>query len=274
MSTHIYWFSGTGNSFRVARAIGDGLTDSELFPIARAVSEPAPMADSLGLVFPVYAWGPPAIVTRFIENLPRPVNAYVFCVLTYGGSPGSTAAITRELLRKRGIDLSAVFGVRMPENYPPLGGAPKPEKRERIIAEAEETIEVVVNSLKASPHGHFDKNNVFWNVLGRLVNPMFRKSLRKSDRKFTADEKCNHCGLCARVCPVTNIEMVEDAPRWLGHCEQCFACFHWCPQKAIQYGRKTEQQIRYHHPACRISDLITRDRNTEDDANGAEDGSS
>jgi hypothetical protein len=23
---------------------------------------------------------------------------------------------------------------------------------------------------------------------------------------------------------------------WLGHCEQCFAYFHWCPQQAVQYG--------------------------------------
>jgi len=260
MKTPIYWFSATGNSLRVARAIRDGLTDAELIPMARAVAEPVPIAQRLGLVFSVHAWGPPEMVTRFIRKLPPLPDAYVFCVMTYGMTPGSAGGITRHLLRERGIDLSAVYAVRMPTIYPPLGGAPGRKKRERRLADAERAIETTVESLKASPNGRFDKAGVFWRIVGRMIYPLFRGSLPKSDRRFLADEKCNHCAICAKVCPVENIEIVDGLPRWLGHCEQCFACFHWCPQKAIQYGRRTQRQVRYHHPACRAEDLMVRDR--------------
>jgi Pyruvate/2-oxoacid:ferredoxin oxidoreductase delta subunit len=49
--------------------------------------------------------------------------------------------------------------------------------------------------------------------------------------------------------------MTDGKPKWLGHCEQCFACFHWCPQKAVQYGRSSKQR-RYHHPQAALSDFF------------------
>jgi MinD superfamily P-loop ATPase len=58
------------------------------------------------------------------------------------------------------------------------------------------------------------------------------------------------------VCQVENIEMKDGKPTWLHHCEQCLACLQWCPQEAIQVGRKTEGRKRYHHPEITASDLM------------------
>jgi MinD superfamily P-loop ATPase len=44
-------------------------------------------------------------------------------------------------------------------------------------------------------------------------------------------------------------------PEWKHHCEQCFACLHWCPQKAIQYGKRTSGRIPYHHPDIKMSEM-------------------
>lgn len=43
---------------------------------------------------------------------------------------------------------------------------------------------------------------------------------------------------------------------WLNHCEQCLACIQWCPQEALQYGKKTPAYERYHHPEIKLQDLL------------------
>jgi ferredoxin len=55
----------------------------------------------------------------------------------------------------------------------------------------------------------------------------------QADRTFRVSGACTGCGICVKVCPVQNIEMVNGKPQWLHHCENCTACFHWCPTQAI-----------------------------------------
>ncbi|NLW51706.1 MAG: 4Fe-4S binding protein [Candidatus Brocadiaceae bacterium] len=258
--TRVFWFSGTGNSLRAARVVAGAFPDSELVPIAAVEGEAVHVrpADRIGLVFPVYAWGVPPIVERFIERLPAVEDAYAFAVLTYGGDPGRAPGMTQGLLRRRGLRLAASFGVRMPDNYPPLGGAPPPEKQEPVLRAAEERLAVIARELRAAPRGAVRNGKAFWRLAGRVAYPVFRRTAARGDRAFGADEKCNGCGVCARICPVGNIEMVAGRPHWLGHCEQCYACFHWCPQQAVQYRGRTERQVRYHHPDCAVSDMAVR----------------
>ena len=47
-----------------------------------------------------------------------------------------------------------------------------------------------------------------------------------------------------------------DRPAWLRHCEQCLACIQWCPQEAIQFGKKTPHYKRYHHPEVTLQDML------------------
>ncbi|GEM_PF-3708375 len=37
---------------------------------------------------------------------------------------------------------------------------------------------------------------------------------------------------------------------------QCLACFHWCPQKAIEIDISTINKQRYTHPDISIDDMI------------------
>ena len=255
MKTIIYWFSGTGNSLAVAKELANQCGDADLIPVAKALRNPPPSAERIGLVFPVYSFGPPALVERFIEKLNASPDSYIFSVVTYAGSQGGTSAILRRLLQKRGLDLAAGWGVKMPENYPPLGGAPAPEKQQTVNAIAAEQIGKIAAELQQLPRGRYEKSAAVWRILSRVAYPLFKKSVPRADRLFRADAKCNGCGICAKVCPVKDIEIVDGKPKWIGHCEQCFACFHWCPQKAVQYGRSAKQH-RYHHPAVELSDLF------------------
>jgi Pyruvate/2-oxoacid:ferredoxin oxidoreductase delta subunit len=255
MKTDIYWFSGTGNSLAVAKELAKQCGDAELISMTKALRKPRPPAARIGLVFPVYSFGPPALVSRFVEKLNAAPDAYIFAVITYAGNPGGTLTVLQRLLQKRGLDLSAGWGVKMPENYPPLGGAPAPEKQQAVNVAAEQKIAQIAEALQRSPHGQIERSSAVWRILSRLAYPVFRKQVCRADRFFRADKKCNGCCICAQICPVGNVVMFEGRPSWMGHCEQCFACFHWCPERAVQYGRSSKQN-RYHHPAVELPDFI------------------
>ena len=260
MKTIIYWFSGTGNSFHVAKSLLEGLDDVELIPIVKALDNDIKPSKSIGLVFPVYSWGPPVIVAKFIENLPSDTPDYLFAVATCGGNPGSTMAITRGMLKRRGLVLNASFAVKMVENYPPMGGAPDEEKQRMINGAAESEIAKIIVGIRDNTSGDFTKKNLLFSLIGRIVYPIFSKALsRQSVSKFYADEKCSSCGICVRLCPVQNVQLLEgEKPTWGNRCEQCFACFHWCPEKAVQTGRKTMDMVRYHHPGTSLNDMMLR----------------
>ncbi|MFA7256283.1 MAG: EFR1 family ferrodoxin [Kiritimatiellales bacterium] len=276
MKTIIYWFSGTGNSLAVAKELAKQCGDTELIPMfqwldpseareapllrgndRREWQKSPPPAERIGLVFPVYAWGPPSLVVRFIERLNAAPGTYIFSVVTYAGNMGGTLSTLRSLLQKRELDLAAGWGVKMPENYPPFGGAPEPGKQQKINHAAEEKITQIAVELQQSPRGKFETSAAAWRMLSRAVYPLFRKFMPRADRFFRADDKCNGCGICEKICPVKNVEMTDGKPKWLGHCEQCYACFHWCPQQAVQYGYSSKQ-VRYHHPATAVADFIAR----------------
>ncbi|MBN1814046.1 MAG: EFR1 family ferrodoxin, partial [Anaerolineae bacterium] len=73
---------------------------------------------------------------------------------------------------------------------------------------------------------------------------------------FTASIDCNGCGICERICPLNNVEMVDDRPVWSDNCAGCFACLNWCPKEAISLGGFDANIRAYHHPAVKISDML------------------
>lgn len=256
MGTQIAWFSTTGNTLAVVRRLHEALEDAGSVPMA--YSDPADLSgcDRLILAFPVYAWGPPVTVEKFVAGLRLAEETPVIAVMTSGGWPGPASKVLGRLLRKQGLTLQASYGVRMPDNYPPFGGAPELDRQREHFEDAEPVIADVILGIRENRAGRFENTNRFFLATGGLVHGLFKWSLRTAHNKFRVDDCCNGCGICAKVCPVDNIRMQEGRPAWLTHCEQCYACFHWCPQQAIQYGTRTCDQIRYHHPDITLRDIL------------------
>ena len=70
MKADIYYFTGTGNSLAVAKDIAKEV-DGELISIPYVIGKETIKTSSkvIIIIFPVYYWGVPLIVERFIKKI-------------------------------------------------------------------------------------------------------------------------------------------------------------------------------------------------------------
>ena len=260
MRTTIFYFSGTGNSLKVAQDIATQLGDTDLVRIQKPFTgKPDVSAERIGIVFPVYMWGVPLAVKQFARQLGAGSGKYIFAVTTYGGFPAATLSMLANSLHEGGMKLSAGFGVRMPGNYVPMYGALDLAKQQKIFEESVKAVGEIVEFVKRGTQNKIERNNWLINaVLTGLIYKSGSKRIPGSDKAFSWQETCTKCGICARVCPVENIKLVEGRPQWQHHCEGCLACLQWCPVEAIQYGKKTIGRKRYHHQDVSVNKLFAR----------------
>ncbi len=258
----IFWFSGTGNSLYIAKSVAqqNGL---KLVSIASVVNSGEEFfeygledGEIIGFVFPVYAWAPPRMVLDFISKLKLKNynNNYTFCVATCGGNVGNTVKVLEESLNKANIKLSAGFSVIMPNNYIVMGNVDSKEKEEKKLAEAENTTKKISEIVSEKKPGMYNVvKGPLPGLFTGLISPMFNKHAIKTD-SFYATDKCNGCGICEKVCTCKSIK-VDKRPKWGKECNQCLACIHFCPTKAIQFGKGTERKGRYINPNINISEM-------------------
>ena len=258
MDTVIYWFSGTGNSLAVARGLANGIPGATVVPIAQAVREDVKPLERVGVVFPVYFFGPPLLVVEFLKRLPVKPGAYIFSVATYGGMVGAAHARVKRILAARGIALAAGWSVRMPGNNIGLYAPPLEADQAKMFSKAEAKIQVIAEAAKQGRGAPVEDSPPPASWMGSLIYRLASPRFGRHDRKFRVSEACNGCGLCEKVCPVANIRMVERRPQWQRRCQVCYACIQFCPTEAIQLGKHTQGRKRYRHPSVTAGDLCAR----------------
>jgi Pyruvate/2-oxoacid:ferredoxin oxidoreductase delta subunit/flavodoxin len=277
-STEIFYFSASGNSLALARDIAEK-TDGKLIAIPSVINKETIKtdADVVGIVFPVYYatndCGIPLIVERFVNKLEDIDSKYIFAVCTHSGMPGETIENLRKLIKSRGGELAAGFIVKMGSKK-----IAEKEQQKMLVNQKKKAVEVC-EYVALQKRGKFETRGilrkiVFAPLLFLLIKPVFSRRYRKlsnikqhlpfmelvpfADRSFQCDDKkCTGCGICAQVCPVSNIKMVNDRPEWQHHCETCYACYGWCPNAAI-HGKIVEYNDQRHHPDVKLSDMITK----------------
>lgn len=258
MHTTIFYFSATGNSLKAARTLAAKLTNTSCVSIPKVAHKPIKVtSERIGIVCPVYAWGLPLIVKRFIAKLELSKVKYCFVALTCGSFIGGTLYQTKKLLAKRAILLNCGFKIIMPGNYTPLYEAGSEESQQETFIKADKTLDSIVSKIKGNETIKIKRGILLpYFILTGLLYFLFLKNVNSSDKKFYVTDKCNGCGICKKVCPVKNIEMKDSKPVWQHKCEQCMACLQWCPEEAVQFGKKTIGRKRYRHPEVSLENII------------------
>ena len=255
----VFYFSGTGNSLQAAKNIAD-YNGEDLISVSERINSGEQLFEyslsdnqTIGFVFPVYAWGPPGMVLEFIDRLKfnNPSNKYIFSVATCGENIGNTMKSLDSRLAAKGMKLSAGFSLKMPNNYIIMGDVDSKEVEKEKLAAAEKTLLDINRSIEKRETGVFRVEKGFLpGLLTGVVNPLFNKNALGT-QKFYADDNCTGCGLCEKVCNTRTIKLAKK-PLWGGKCTQCLACINYCPVKAIQYGKGTVKKGRYTNPNVRV----------------------
>ena len=259
MGSVIYWFSGTGNSLQAAEMIAKALGDCRLEPMAQAVEADriCPGEDRVGLVFPMYFEGLPELVERFCGRLEVSDGCYFFGVITSGGGPAWAVHSLRKALNGR---LDAGFILPMVGNYVPMYDVPDGEGVRKKLAKTGKRLEEISGEVADRREAFRGDTPVLGWLLSGLLHPRWRRKVHVRDRNFSVRESCTSCGVCQSVCPVDNILLVDGRPVWHHLCQECMACLHWCPERAIEYGDKTEARGRYTHPDVELQDMLAQSR--------------
>ena len=261
----IIYFTGTGNSRLVAERLHECyhpddkqrnklycLEGDRLLHPGRQLLETAD--GSLVIwVFPVYSWGVPPVVLRFIDKVrfKGAEKARHYMVCTCGDDVGRTDDQWRHHIGRRGWTPRGAFSVTMPNTYVCMKGfdVDSPDiEAGKLVAMPGRVGEI----RRAIDRGFSDSDLIrgswaWWKT--NLVYGLFR-AFKMSPLPFRADpERCTSCGLCARQCPMLNIKLKDRRPQWGPACAMCLRCYHHCPVKAIAYGKETDGKGQYKLPA-------------------------
>ncbi|PKK88658.1 MAG: hypothetical protein CVV64_17875 [Candidatus Wallbacteria bacterium HGW-Wallbacteria-1] len=268
MSVVLHYFTGTGNSFVQARALAESLKAagepgkvvlSPMTALFKGKMEDFSSFDAQGFVFPVYMWGIPLIVRDFAAACNFPQDCYLFAMTTCGGMAAATLPMLDDVLKRSGQSsgkrgLASGFTVDMPGNYTPFYGAWSEDKQQKVFVQAEARLHSIAAIIRERRNHPLERGWALANLF--LTGIVYRFSSPKIPlmaRKFKVDSNCTGCGVCQRVCPVSNIEL-KKTPQFRDHCQHCLACLHWCPEQAIQFGSSRGRK-RYRHPEIKLQNM-------------------
>ena len=255
---NLYYFSGTGNSIAIVRELQKHLHDAELLPIAKHLGDTEVRDDSevIGFITPTYYMDIPDIVSDFTKKLSIKKNAFVFAVIHYGVTPGRAFHSIDELLSEKGAKLNAGFGIVLPDNSIALRTPiRKQPEMHALMPQAVEDIASMVLEKRSVPLP--GSSSALLGVNGKVGSFVLRKIFGTERKRITSD--CTHCGICERICPVNNITVRDDDVSFGDNCADCFACIHWCPEKAIRYGiLKVNSKSHYTNPAVSAADIMAQ----------------
>ena len=247
----ILYFSGTGNSKYVARRIADALGD-EIVNLNDCIKASDTSSIETGerviIVTPTYAWRIPRVVRDWLLKTELRGARLAWFVMTCGSEIGNADKYNRELCAEKAISCMGTAQIVMPENYIAMFSAPQADEARQIVAKAEPSIDRAIAAIQRNQPFAPTRNNLYDRFMSGPVNLIFYKFFVNADA-FTVSDACISCGQCAKRCPMNNVTLKDGKPVWGKACTHCMACICYCPVSAIEYGKKSVGQPRYHFEA-------------------------
>lgn len=229
-----YYFSGTGNTLLIVKKMQEVFEQHgstvHLYRIETADPNTINVQHAIGLGFPVAEQGTYPFVWDFIRSLPASNGTPIFMVDTLMAFSGGIVGPLKKILTQKGYNTIGAKEIIMPNNlFPKKSYDTKNEaKVKRGLEQAEHYANAILrgrSSWRRVPilsdfMGIFSQAPWAWNFLRRGYH-------LEADR-----EKCVKCGLCAKLCPVENIEL-DEYPEYKDACVICMRCVSFCPKQAI-----------------------------------------
>lgn len=240
----IFYFSSTGNSLFIAKEIEKALGGEVLY--IPKYSGNAEEFEKIIIVSPVYSFGLPVHVFDFIPTLPK--NKPVYIVLSFGGMIFGADGLAFEHAKNSGLDIKAVYTVKMTENYTLDITVPLAYQK-KALKKAPELVEKVIKKIRNGEENHPKGNAKFADIYYKN-----KGNWHKIADDFSTADSCVLCGKCVNLCPSGNISIKNGRVEFGDKCIACLGCYHRCPKKAIVYKNK-KKDYRYFNPIVNESEL-------------------
>lgn len=235
----IFYFSGTGNSFHVAKKIGLGIYHCELINISYQTNIEISGENIIGIVFPVYYFGLPKVVEDFLNNIDFKRHIYLFVIATRGIP--FAGGVRKQLVNILGNKMSYFQYITMGDNFNiDFWNSSSNKIKELRNSHCNTQIQKIVESINS--RSNIRKYSLFdfmWLITKNFPRYGYESYLKKvynSDNCFNVNNNiCTGCIKCIKSCPVDNIRYDNEVQWKHKNCQLCLACYHCCPVNAVQY---------------------------------------
>ncbi len=234
----IHYFSGTGNTYHMAKRMENEIKSKgyevELLNIENDKLRNLSDYNMHIFCFPVYGFGAPSIMLKYISNVSIETGSKAAIVCTSAGVEGQSLEHTKQILNKNGFEVFFTDMVVYTYNFTQIMNPESKEIEEKFFKEAEVRIAEITSKI-INDESSFKKINsitliLYWGIF-ILFTSFGRRILGKT---FIADDTCVNCGKCKAICPVKAIDMYNGKPIWNSNCESCQRCINMCPKESIQ----------------------------------------
>ncbi|MCF0138107.1 MAG: flavodoxin [Oscillospiraceae bacterium] len=195
-------------------------------------------------VVPTYCYHIPSVVEDFIMRASFGGNNGIYFVMTCGAGVGGAGAANRALCKKKKLRYMGTYTLVAPDNYLVMYEPSDREESERRLSVFPEKISGIADTVRSGA-AFSEKSSLLGRQISTAGSRLFNKFL-VNPGKFTVNNACVSCGLCAGNCPLHNIDIVDRAPKWGNDCIHCLSCICVCPKSAIEYGKSTKGRRRHY----------------------------
>jgi Pyruvate/2-oxoacid:ferredoxin oxidoreductase delta subunit/putative NADPH-quinone reductase len=234
----IHYFSGTGNTYHMVKAMEKELRNKgfevELSNIEKDNHIRIDDYSHHIFCFPVYGMGTPSIMLEYISKVKSKAQSNAAIVCTSAGTEGQALSHLKYLLNKNGFKVFLTDMVVYTYNWTQVMNPQSKEVEQLVFKKAEMNVSAITEKIVDNKTS-YKKMNVIIKFLFWIIFILFRNLGRRFlGKSYIADENCINCGRCKDVCPAKVIEIYDKKPRWNLRCECCQRCINICPKKAIQ----------------------------------------
>ena len=249
----IIYFSGTGNTKFIAQTIKEELEKHNINSDLINIEKDKINLDNYKSIIiggPVYVERYPEILLKYVENN---LKKYKGRCMLFSTQANRNATVTFQNFINKFPHLNVTYCmfIPMPNNF--YNFFSKKMSKEEEIKLIKNAILKVRKEIKEFLNGKinlYPKKNINVKMVDSVYNMVYPYYARYLNNRINIDnDKCIHCKICEKNCPVKSIKITDKA-KFDNNCTLCQRCLSKCPKNAFIYKKK---EIEQYNPNFRIA---------------------